>query len=209
METQDLGLDAPAARHSGTAPSHTSKDGSERVAPDQAAQQPPAAERPPSLARWATSTAYAGYRSSPPAQRAAFWMLCSFATTIATSRAINYVRERCRPTPRTRGTARILTRLSPSNRIRVHHFLPGIGIGFTTGGTALLTNPRPVTPWLSVPFGAGLALTTDELPLLAGRNDPYWGAERLALAQFTAATIGAAGFATLFHRRGRHNAGRT
>lgn len=163
-----------------------------------------ASEQQPRLVWGPASTTYAGYRAAPPAERAAFWMLCSFATTIATSRAINYVGERRRPLPQARGVARILARLPGSNSVRVHHFLPGIGIGFTAGGTALLANPAPVALWLSVPFGAGVALTTDELRLLAGRNNPYWGGERFALTQCAGAALGAIGLGTLFHRRGRH-----
>lgn len=154
--------------------------------------------------RPAMLTARAGYCSSPPAERAAFWTLSSFTTTIATSRIINYVRERRRPMPRVRSAARLMARAPTSNHVRVHHSLPGIGIGFAAGGTAVfLTCPAQSVGWLSVPFGTGVALTADELRLLAGRNDPYWGGEGFALAQCAAGALGAVCLGTLFQRRGR------
>lgn len=55
----------------------------------------------------------------------------------------------------------------------MHHFLPGIAIAFATGATGILTHRRGFR--LSLPFGSGVALTLDELPLLLGRDNPYWG----------------------------------
>lgn len=160
--------------------------------------------KPSARTRRAASTCHAGYRTALPAERAAFWVLSSFATTVAASRAINYVRERRRSLPRTRGAARVLAELSDRNSVRVHHFLPGIGLGFAAGGVGLMTNPGPLARWLSVPFGTGVALTTDELRLLAGRNNPYWGSQAFALTQSAGAAIGATGLIAQFYRRGRH-----
>lgn len=54
--------------------------------------------------------------------------------------------------------------------------------------------------WLGVPFASGVALTLDELPLLLGQDNPYWGHERLSLIQATTATAGAAALAVRFYR---------
>jgi len=37
--------------------------------------------------------------------------------------------------------------------------------------------------WLSLPFGTGIALTTDEIALLVTRDNPYWDSETFALVQ--------------------------
>lgn len=147
--------------------------------------------------------AVVGYGRSHPAERATFGATSSFAVTIAVSRAINYVRERSRPMPRVRSVSRLLSQLPRSDSVRVHHFLPGIGIVFATAGSALLTRPDGLGRWLSVPFGVGVALTADELPQLAGRNNPYWGKEGFAFAQCAVATLASLGFAADFLRRGR------
>ncbi|QMU70008.1 hypothetical protein [Streptacidiphilus sp. P02-A3a] len=132
-------------------------------------------------------------------------MTTSFAVTIAVSRTINYVLERRRALPRTRGLGRLL--VLGSDDIRVHHFLPGAAIAFTTGGTALIARAEGLERWLSLPFGVGVALTTDELGILVSRNNPYWGGTRLAQQQCAAASLATLGFALDFLRRGRAGAG--
>jgi len=156
--------------------------------------------RPPSAGL--TAAARLGFERSHPIEQTAFVMTSTFASTIATSRLINYVREQRRPFPRTRHAGRLLTQLSGRNSVRVHHYLPGIGLSFTTGGLAIFRDTAPVQRWLSVPFAAGLALTTDELRLLAGRNNPYWGGEVFALAHSAAAALTAMGLLFAFVRRG-------
>jgi hypothetical protein len=44
-----------------------------------------------------------------------------------------------------------------------------------------LTSTTGTERWLSVPFGAGVVLAVDEIGLLTGRNNPYWGAQRTIL----------------------------
>lgn len=80
----------------------------------------------------------------------------------------------------------------------MHHFLPGIAFAYTAATTAILTHRSGL--WLGVPFGSGVALTLDELPLLLGKDNPYWGHERLSLIQATTATAGAAALAVRFYR---------
>ena len=50
-----------------------------------------------------------------------------------------------------------------------------------------------------MPFGTGIALTTDEIALLVKRNNPYWDSETSALVQ--AAALTAATLAARFHRK--------
>jgi hypothetical protein len=139
-----------------------------------------------------------GARASSTPARAAFSSLTSFATTIAISRALNYVRERRRRFPRLRSLARHLSSGPHQSAVRVHHFLPGIAIAYATATTAILTHRSGF--WLGLPFGAGVALTLDELPLLLGQDNPYWGHERLSLIQATTATVGATALAARFYR---------
>ncbi|WP_327064389.1 hypothetical protein [Kitasatospora sp. NBC_01302] len=128
-----------------------------------------------------------------------FGMTASFAITITASRTLNYVLERRRSMPRLRGLGRLL--VPGSNHIRVHHFLPGMALAFTAGGTALVTRAETLEQWLSLPFGVGVALTTDELGILVSRNNPYWGGKRLAQQQAAASSLAALGLAIDFLRR--------
>lgn len=144
-----------------------------------------------------------GYRDGRPAQRGVLGVSSSFALTMATTRTINYVRERRRAFPRLRSIGRRLYHVprAATDR-RVHHFIPGIGLGFATGAAAILTRNDGLDRWLSLPFGAALALTTDELGLLLESSNPYWGSENFALAQAAAASLTAAGMVAVFVRRG-------
>ncbi|OON71437.1 hypothetical protein B1H18_33795, partial [Streptomyces tsukubensis] len=144
-----------------------------------------------------------GYNSTPGPERVLLGLSTSFAITIATSRTINYVRERRRALPRIRGLTRLLMEIPLKNTVRVHHFLPGIAIGFAVGCTALLVRPGRRERLLSLPLGVGFALITDEVRLLVGLNDPYWGrGERFAHAQGAVATLAALGIGADVVRRG-------
>lgn len=102
----------------------------------------------------------AGYERSTPREQTTFVMTSTFAVTIVTSRLINYVREQRRALPQLRHAGRVLTQLPGDNSIRVHHYLPGIGISFAAGGIAIFQATGPWQRWLSVLFAAGLALTS-------------------------------------------------
>jgi hypothetical protein len=144
-----------------------------------------------------------GYRDSKPAERGLFGITSSFAATVAASRSINYGRERRRALPAWRSFGRRLYHLpGAAGERRVHHFIPGIGLGFATGGAAILTRDDRLAGWLRLPFGVGLGLTTDELGLLLDSSNPYWGTERFALAQCAAASLTATGLAAVFIQRG-------
>jgi hypothetical protein len=143
-----------------------------------------------------------GYRNVAPAERAAFGMLSAFATAIGTSRAINYVRERRCPVPRLRSWSRRVYHSPGQEQLRVHHFLPGIGLALAAGGAAILTRSDGREFLLSLPFGTGAGLTLDEIALLAKRDNPYWDSETFALIQSGAAALAAAALVARFHRRG-------
>jgi len=136
----------------------------------------------------------------PTRERAAFGVLLSFACTIAISRAINYMRERRRPFPRTRGRVRRVYNWPRPGGTRVHHFVPGIGVALAAGGTAI-TGTDGWEQLLSIPFGIGAGLTADEIALLIDVDNPYWRSERLAIYQATAAGLGAALLAARATRR--------
>jgi hypothetical protein len=129
-------------------------------------------------------------------------MLSAFATTIGISRAINYARERRRPAPRLRSWARRAYHSLGREQLRIHHYLPGMGLVLAAGGTAILSRSDGRGFWLSLPFGTGAGLTLDEIALLVERDNPYWDSERFALIQSAAGALAAAALAAHFQRRG-------
>jgi len=149
------------------------------------------------------TTSVRGYRDVSSAERASFGVLASFACTIAIARIINYVRERQRPFPRTRGRWRRLYNWPRVGGTRVHHFVPGIALAFAAGGTAVVTRTDGWELVFGVPFGVGAGLTADEIALLIDVDNPYWTSERFAIYQATAAGLGAAALGGRFASRGR------
>jgi hypothetical protein len=143
-----------------------------------------------------------GWQAVSPPERASFGMLSAFATTIAASRGINYARERRRSAPRLRSWARRAYHSPGKEQLRVHHFVPGMGIAFATGGAAIMARSDGREFWLSLPFGTGVALTMDEIALLVKRDNPYWDSETFALVQAAAAALVAGTLAARFHRKG-------
>jgi hypothetical protein len=82
----------------------------------------------------------------------------------------------------------------------IHHFVPGIMIGFGSGGAALVTESDQAERVLAVPFGAGIGLTFDEAALLLDLRDVYWTREGLLSVQVSLATTAILGAAILFLR---------
>lgn len=85
----------------------------------------------------------------------------------------------------------------------MHHFLPGVGLGFAAGGIGVLSCPPGRACGLGAAYGIGVALTTDELRLLAGRNNAYWGSNRFAFVQCALGSLGCAGLGAVFYLRGQ------
>jgi len=127
-----------------------------------------------------------GYHAAKASERAAFGMLSSFAVSIGAARAINYSRERHAP---------------GQERVRVHHFIPGIALAFLSGAGAILKRDDGLELWLGAIFGTGAGLTLDEVAILTELDNPYWESEKLALAQAAVAAIGAGFLGYRVYRR--------
>lgn len=134
------------------------------------------AESPSAVAR--------GYQRASASERAAFNLFGSFAVTSGTARLVTYVWDQ-------RRSVKPFARLIPSSKmsVRVHHYVPGIVVGFASGAAAIVVPSPRWAPWLGVPFGVGTALALDEAPRLLGQ-DLYWSRERLLYGQ---AFLGLAG----------------
>jgi hypothetical protein len=157
----------------------------------------------PAAARELIEATVRGYRVGSPAERAGFGMLSAFAVTVATARAVNYGRERGRRAPRLRSWARRAYHTPGGGELRVHHFVPGIGLTFIAGGGAILIHSDGHETWLGPLFGTGAGLVLDEIGLLLQADNPYWGSEALALAQSAVAALGATALAIRFSRQTR------
>ena len=67
----------------------------------------------------------------------------------------------------------------------IHHFVPGILIGFASATTALLTDDEVLEERLAVTTGVGMGLTFDEAALLLDLRDVYWTREGLLSVQLS------------------------
>lgn len=150
----------------------------------------------------AVRVALRGFEDAHPAERAGFGILGAVAVTVGAARATTYALEQRRPAPALRSLARRAYYAPGGQKLRVHHFLPGMGISAMAGATAILTRKDRREFLLALPFGIGAGLTLDEVALLVQSDNPYWGKERVVLAQAAAAAIGAGGLALRFWRRG-------
>jgi hypothetical protein len=125
--------------------------------------------------------ARAGYRDVSGRENALFNLLTSFAVTFIAARSITYVL-------RGRSTVGPFRNLRLGRR-RIHHFVPGIIMGFAAGAAAILTRDEDLEPKLAVPFGVGMGLTLDESALLLELEDVYWSREGLLSVQITLAVM--------------------
>lgn len=127
------------------------------------------------------AVARAGYRETPARENATFNLVSSFAVTFLATRATTYLLRR----RRTVGPFRNLT----VGRRHIHHFVPGIVLGFASGAIAIVTRDQTLEPRLAVPFGIGMGLTLDESALLLELEDVYWTREGLLSVQITLSLI--------------------
>jgi hypothetical protein len=67
----------------------------------------------------------------------------------------------------------------------IHHFVPGIALGFGAGTAALLSGNEKRQESLAVPMGIGMGLTFDEAALLLELRDVYWTREGLLSVQLS------------------------
>ena len=70
----------------------------------------------------------------------------------------------------------------------IHHFVPGILIGFGSGIAALLLNGEKADRRIARSLGVGMGLTFDEAALLLDMQDVYWTRQGLLSVQVTLAT---------------------
>lgn len=122
-----------------------------------------------------------GYRGGSLRENATLNMLGAFSLTWALARGSTHAIRR-------RGT------FGPFRNVRVgkshvHHFVPGIVLAFSAGGTAVLSRRSSLERWLALPFGAGVALTLDESALLLRLDDVYWSEEGIVSVQIGFAVL--------------------
>ncbi len=127
-------------------------------------------------------------RLAPPYERAGLGLTSAYTVTLLSARLVAFLARRAASKP-------------ASDSRRVHHFVPGIGLVLTTAMAAVFSRDDGYELLLSLPLGAGAALTLAELELLLERSNPYWGSEKLALAQGTASALAACALAVRIGRR--------
>jgi hypothetical protein len=124
-----------------------------------------------------------GYRGGSLRENALLNLLGAFTLTWAIARGSTHVIRRRGPT----GPFRNLV-LGGGH---IHHFVPGIGLAFVSGGVAVVSRREELHPWLALPFGAGVALTVDESALLLKLDDVYWTEEGIVSVQLGFASLAA------------------
>ena len=153
-----------------------------------------------SLATQDTVTvALEGYHATPRHETVLFNLLSGFLGAFAVMRL---------------STAGIRAGWWPLGNVRVggrhiHHFVPGIVIGFGAGATALFTEDESLEKALAVPFGVGVGMTVDEAALLLDLRDVYWTREGVLSVQLSlgaAALMGGTILALRMLRRGEQAA---
>jgi hypothetical protein len=145
------------------------------------------------------TVALEGYAATPRHETVLFNLLSGFLGSFALMRL---------------STAGIRAGWWPIGNVRVggrhiHHFVPGILIAFTAGGTALLTQNEKLETALAVPFGAGVGMTVDEAALLLDLRDVYWTREGVLSVQLSLGALALMGgtiLALRMLRRGEEKA---
>lgn len=133
-------------------------------------------------ARQTVEVAVAGYRETSEVESALLGTLASFTFGLGLVRGAAHV-------IRSRGSLGPVRNVVVGGR-HIHHFVPGITIGFIAGGAAIVVPKRELRQWLSVPFGVGLAMTLDESALLLDFDDVYWTEEGIVSLQITLGALG-------------------
>jgi len=108
-------------------------------------------------------------------------MLAAFALTFGGARGVTALIRS--------GRARRLLRNVHVGGRHVHHFVPGMIVALTAGGTAIAVRGESLDRWLAIPFGAGTALVLDEAALLLELEDVYWSEEGVLSLQLSFAAL--------------------
>jgi hypothetical protein len=132
-------------------------------------------ESAPAAAADTVGVAVRGYEEAPRYETVLFNLLAGFLGSFATVRLSTWaIRDG-------RGPFR---NVSIGGR-HIHHFVPGILLGFGSGTAALLTDDDQLEQKLAIPMGVGFGLTFDEAALLLDLRDVYWSREGLLSVQLS------------------------
>jgi hypothetical protein len=132
-------------------------------------------ESAPAAAADTVGVAVRGYEEAPRYETVLFNLLAGFLGSFATVRLSTWaIRDG-------RGPFR---NVSIGGR-HIHHFVPGIVLGFGSGTAALLTDNDELEQKLAIPMGVGFGLTFDEAALLLDLRDVYWNREGLLSVQLS------------------------
>lgn len=133
------------------------------------------AEAAPAAAIDTVNVAVSGYTAASRSETVLFNLLAGFLGSFAVVRL---------------STWGIRKRRGPFRNIRlggrhIHHFVPGILLGFASGTTALLTSDDALEERLAITTGIGMGLTFDEAALLLDLRDVYWSRQGLLSVQLS------------------------
>jgi hypothetical protein len=132
-------------------------------------------EAAPAAAIDTVGVAVVGYEEAPRSETILFNLLAGFLGSFAVVRLSAWgIRDGWGPFRNLRVGGR-----------HIHHFVPGILLGFAAGTGALLSNDETTEEWLAVPMGIGMGLTFDEAALLLDLRDVYWTREGLLSVQLS------------------------
>lgn len=132
-------------------------------------------EAAPAAALDTVGVAVSGYTAASRSETVLFNLLAGFLASFAVVRLSTWgIRDRWGPFRNVRLGGR-----------HIHHFVPGILIGFAAGTTALLTDDEELEERLAVATGVGMGLTFDEAALLLDLRDVYWTRQGLLSVQLS------------------------
>ncbi len=141
----------------------------------------------PAAAADTIGVAVEGYTATPPRETLLFNLLAGFLGSFATVRLTTWaIRENWGPFRNVKIGGR-----------HIHHFVPGILIGFGAGVASLLLHGERSDQRIAVVMGAGAGLTFDEAALLLDMRDVYWSREGVLSVQITLATAAVLGITVL------------
>ena len=132
-------------------------------------------EAAPAAAIDTVGVAVVGYEEAPRSETILFNLLAGFLGSFALVRLSTWgIRDEWGPFRNVRVGER-----------HIHHFVPGIVLGFGAGTAALLSGNDKRQERLAVPMGVGMGLTFDEAALLLDLRDVYWTREGLLSVQLS------------------------
>lgn len=141
----------------------------------------------PAAAVDTVGVAIEGYSATPNRELVLFNLLAGFLGSFAVVRLTTWaIREDVGP----------LRNVNVRGR-HIHHFVPGILIGFSAGIAALMTTGETPHRRIARVLGVGMGLTFDEAALLLDMRDVYWSREGLFSVQVTLATAATLGVTVL------------